>query len=271
MDSLVVWPALCRSIVLEYSTSLPAELEWLGYPRFLVEQARRIEAFVLTHSTLITTPNELFMNHAQSQGGKRFCITPNYPLRSFVPKVESSIWRKKHEIRPETKVAIFIGGGHMREIYGLDLLLESWRQVEAAQPDSLLLMIGPFHGIDSGFLLDKLKLKHVKTLGTLPHDELPEWIQIGNACLAPRTPGFPSIFYNDKDSTKISEYAALGKPIVATGYSRSDQYLLTEQNADAFAEGILRCFDEQVRPATPHFWEDHESDFLQNVQDALKF
>lgn len=63
MDSLVVWPALCKSIVLEYSTCLPAELAWLGYPRLLVEQARRTEAFVLTHSSLITTPNELFMKH----------------------------------------------------------------------------------------------------------------------------------------------------------------------------------------------------------------
>lgn len=185
-----------------------------------------------------------------------------------MPKMKPTVWRNNQEIRPETMVAVFIGGGHMREIYGLDLLLESWRRVEAAQPDSLLLIIGPLPN-DSDSQIRKLNLNHVKPLGVVPYAEVPEWIHIADCCSAPRTPGFPSMFYNDKDSTKISEYAALRKPIVATGYSPSNQYLLTEQNPAAFAEGILRCFDKLVSAATPHFWEDLEDNFLGIAQDAL--
>lgn len=269
MDSMFVRPVLSESLVLEYSTCLPMELEWLKYPRYLVEYAASVESFALKHAALVTTPNELIASYAESQGAKRICLMPNYPLKSFRPRFASYLWRKKHGIAVDTKVVLFMAGGHMREIYGLDLLLESWRHVQLIQPNSLLLIIGPPGRMDLALLLRELKVGNVRAMGTVSHDELPDWVQIADCCVAPRTFGFPSTLYNDKDSTKISEYAALRKPVVATGYSDSDQYLLTAQNPIAFAEGILQCLDGHIRPARSHFWEDFEGNFLQQIRRVL--
>jgi len=86
-------------------------------------------------------------------------------------------------------------------------------------------------------------------------------------CLAPRTPGFPKRFYDDKDSTKISEYAALEKPIVAAGYAPSSQYLLVDQTPRAFAEGIMKGLDGKITPPKPHHWEENEPWMLTWLED----
>jgi hypothetical protein len=88
------------------------------------------------------------------------------------------------------------------------------------------------------------------------------WINGADLCVAPRTPGFSAAFYNDKDSTKISEYAAFKKPIVATCYSPSEQYLLVSPNPVEFAEGILKGIEGKINPSKPHFWEENELKLL---------
>ena len=194
MDSLSVWPIFCNSVALEYSTCLPMELKWLKYPRVLVEHARRMESIALSGSLLVITPNELLKNYARTRGAKEVCLMPNYPLRSFAPRFTSALWRRKHGIEAEVKVALFMAGGHMKEIYGLDLLLESWKKVEPARSDSLLVIIGPAGRVDLDLLLHKLGLRNVRATGTISHDELPDWVQIADCCLAPLPLAFQQHF-----------------------------------------------------------------------------
>ena len=81
------------------------------------------------------------------------------------------------------------------------------------------------------------------------------WINCADLCVAPSTSGFSDYFYNFKDSTKISEYAALKKPIVATCYAPSRQYLSVEASPITFAEGIMNGLDGKVGPSEAHFWD----------------
>ncbi len=192
---------------------------------------------------------------------------PNYPNKSFKATVDAQQWKISRKINVDAKIALFTGGVRLREIYGLDMLIDSWKMIEQSEENVLLVILGD----DSiEYIKEKIRienLKHVILPGKVSNSELANWINCADVCIAPRTPGFPVSFYNDKDSTKISEYAALQKPIVATGYEFSDQYFLTNQNFKEFGEGIMKGFDGQIKRSKPHFWEENELEFLRTLED----
>lgn len=253
-----------KTIIIDYATPFSVEVKWLGYKKlsdFILAWERKI----LKQAQIIFVPNELMFKRVmkfRTKNNNVFLI-PNYPPDSFVPKINASEFKKIIGIDKNTKIALFSGSGRLREIYGLDLLLKSWKIVESKLSNVLLIIVGPRN--DSEIKKEEIiKLAHKKygiknilVTGWIPYTELPNWINIADICLAPRTPGFPKEWYNDKDSTKISEYAALGKPIVACGYMPSSQYFLTEQTPEAFAEGILLGFNKGIKSAIPHFWSEN--------------
>lgn len=270
IDSLV-YPYFIKrnNLILEYSTLLSVEMRWLNYARVLCNFAFKVEKSLIQKSLLVICPNELMERYCIKLGAKQTCIMPNYPPRNFKVTVDAETWRKMFNVPPDSKVAIYVAGGRMREIYGMDLLLQSWKIVEKYENKVKLIIIGP---VPFNYLqkqITHLNLSGVRPVGKQTNRDIPNWINIADVCLAPRTPGFPSNWYNDKDSTKISEYAALGKPIVAAGYSPSSQYLLVDSTLEALADGVLKAFDGKVRPAEPHFWEENEDRLLRAVKYVL--
>ena len=97
-----------------------------------------------------------------------------------------------------------MGSGRLTEIYGINLLFEAWKIVVKEIKEGLLIIVGGNEYIRRKYM----KYPNVLFIGKKPNTELPDWINISDVCVAPRTPGFPHTFYNDKDSNKISEYAA---------------------------------------------------------------
>lgn len=270
LDSIdvLVFPCLTKKVILEFSTPLHIEMEWLGY-KTLCKLARRMSKLIIKKSILVICANQVMRKYCIDLGAKQTCIVPNYPKKDFRATVNVETWRGIHGIPINSKVAIFVSGGRMREIYGLDLLLQSWKLVERCKENVMLIIIGPapFEWLRN--YVRKLGLDSIRPMGVQNHKNIPNWINASDVCLAPRTPGFPSDWYNDKDSTKISEYAALRKPIVAAGYLPSNQYLLVDRTPEALAEGILRAFDGKVKPAEPHFWEENEDRLLKAVKYVM--
>jgi glycosyltransferase involved in cell wall biosynthesis len=253
-------------MVVDFRTPFPFELRWLGH-NGLAALAQSVENS-LKNVEFVTASNELMASYCTNLGAKKVMVVPNYPNKNFKCSVDAQTWKLKQKISPDAKIALFTGGVRVREIYGLDMLIDAWKMIEQQCDDSSFLVILGDDSID--YIKRKIKtenLTRIKLPGRVSNSELANWINCADVCLAPRTPGFPVTFYNDKDSTKISEYAALGKPIVATGYERSNQYLLTNQNFKEFGEGILKGFDGQVKNAEPHFWEDNETDLLMALTD----
>ena len=269
LDSIdvLVFPCLTRKVILEFSTPLHIEMEWLGYRTFCKFAHRMLNLFI-KKSMLVVCANRVMEEYCIDLGAGQTCVVPNYPERDFMATVNTENWREIHGIPIDSEVAIFVSGGRMREIYGLDLLLHSWKLVERYRENVMLIIIGPapFEWLRNH--ARKLGLESIRPIGGQNHKDIPNWINASDVCLAPRTPGFPSEWYNDKDSTKISEYAALKKPIVAAGYLPSNQYLLVDRKPKALAEGILRAFDGKVKPAEPRFWEENEDRFLKAVKYA---
>lgn len=264
------FPYNFKRYVVDYRTPLSKELERLGH-NTLGKFAYIKEKMLNEKAIVVITPNELIEKYCREMGARKTVIIPNYPTSSFKPTMSKELFRKYAGIPDNLKVALFTAGWRLEKIYGLKLLLNAWRIVEKSLENVLLVIVGPrsnaeMSPLDITNYAKDLGIKNIRVTGWIDNEMLPNWINIADVCLAPRTPGFPSEWYNDKDSTKISEYAALRKPIVAAGYSPSSQYLLVDRTPEAFAEGIMKAFEGKVKPAEPHYWEENEEKIFKAVE-----
>lgn len=268
LDNVALHTSFVRSksgLVVDFRTPFQSELAWLGHRMF----ATLAQAFerVLKDVRLVLAANERMGLMCKELGANSVHVFPNYPSRNFRPTVEPERWKRQHGLDPEARVALFTGGVRLREIYGLDLLLESWRLVENLEPSAVLVILGDDSTQYAKTRIQSLDIRRYLLPGRVDINGVANWIDCADVCLAPRTPGFPRSLYDDKDSTKISEYAALKKPIVAAGYASSSQYLLVAQNSEDFAEGIMQGFDGKVSAPKPHYWEENEDSMLKLLKD----
>lgn len=114
------------------------------------------------------------------------------------------------------KKLIFLGG--MRPVMGIELILESFKDILNEVPKAALLLIG------GGFNLDKYKIfskklgleKHVNFTGLIKnHDDVDNLLCTGAIGLAPFAPDKSSYeFYSDVGKPKA--YLAAGMPVVIT-------------------------------------------------------
>lgn len=255
---------LKKNMAVDFRTPLSYELKWLGH-HSLSSFARIIET-ALKDVALVTTTNELMAGYCGQLGAQNIHVIPNYPTKDFAPSIKAENWKTEHSLSPNEHVVLFSGGVRLREIYGLNLLLESWKIVEDSRDDCTLVILGDDSVDYTKILSRSLGIERLFLPGRVGMKVVANWINCADLCVAPRTPGFSNVFYNDKDSNKISEYAALKKPIVATSYAPSDQYLLVDPNPAAFAEGIMKGLDGTLRAAQPHFWEENESRLLRLLE-----
>jgi glycosyltransferase involved in cell wall biosynthesis len=249
-----------KNIVVDFRTPFSYEMKWLGHS-VLSSIARMMEKS-LRNVGLITAANELMAKYCTQLGAKNVKIIPNYPPRDFKSSVEPSKWKTLHNLPLNSVIVLFSGGVRLKEIYGLDLLLESWKLVENSLNAPTLVILGDERVDYIKKKAQTLAIKRLLLPGHVRVRDVANWISCADLCVAPRTPGFSDAFYNDKDSTKISEYAAFKKPIVATCYAPSDQYMLVPPNSISFSEGIIKGLSGTINPSKPHFWEENETTLL---------
>jgi len=267
-------PQFNKIDIIDYPTPVHEELPYMrmGY---LSKFSLIAERTIISKSKLIIVPNEPLKRLVLSYGAQNVIKIPNYPPKSFKPTVDAEEFKEKLGLTGYDKIAIFVGRWRLREIYGLDLLIESWKYVESEVPDSLLIIVGPskrakdFTKNKLERYLEKRGISNYIVTGEVNYKELPNWINIADVCLAPRTSTFPKSWYNDEDSTKISEYAALRKPIVATNYLPSKRYYLTQPNPKAFANGILKAFMGLIPKPEPKFWEENIPKLIRSILDII--
>lgn len=256
---------LRNNVVVDFRTPLSLELNWLGHG--LLATIARTNERILKNVGLVTAANEHMAKYCSDLGAKNVQIIPNYPKKDFKPSILSKQWRAKNNLSQHEPVVLFTGGVRVKEIYGAGMLLESWKLIEKSTDSATLVILGD-DSID--YIKQKSKALNLKRLilpGLVKTKDVANWINCADVCIAPRTPGFSDAYYNDKDSTKISEYAALEKPIVATSYAPSEQYLLVDPTPAAFAEGIMKGLDGKIKRSKAHFWEENEFRLLQSLED----
>ncbi len=239
-------PALVKrcDVVYDYRSNYSDKLR-LSYPS-LAGVAARLEEMLAKRANLVLTVNDILAARFSKRVGKAAVVVPNYPTREFRSTKEPSEVRAVHGFSGES-LALFVG--NLTDTYDLDLLLASARKLTGTE----------FWIVGSGKNETRLKEKspsNVKFIGKVPHAAVPDFIAAADVCLAPIRAYQADVVSNDQDVWKITEYAALEKPIVATNLAPSSQYELVREEVDAFSDAIKKACSGMIRPAQPKFWED---------------
>ena len=239
-------PALVKrcDVVYDYRSNYSDKLR-LSYPS-LAGTAAILEEMLAKRANLVLTVNDILAIRFGKRVGKPVIVVPNYPTREFRPTEAPEAVRTAHGFSGESLV-LFVG--NLTDTYDFDLVLASAERLANME----------FWVVGSGKKESQLRDRNpgnVKFIGKVPHSEVPNVIAAADVCLAPIRAYQADIVHNDQDVWKITEYAALGKPIVATNLAPSAQYELVKGDVDAFSEAIKRACSGMVRPAQPRFWED---------------
>ncbi len=243
---------ICYDYRSNYAEKVGLEYRWLGGFAASLEQKLAIRA------DLLISVNDILASRLKTFTGKKVYIVPNYPSRSFRAKRSRDETLKELEV--DGPIALFVGG--LTYTYDFNLLIKAASRLK----EVWFIIIG------SGPLYEYLKKRappNMLLLGWKPHNEVADYIQAADVCLAPIRRYTAKPVSNDQDVWKVSEYAAFAKPIVATGLAQSKQYLLVE-GVDEFTRGITDALTGRIPKPEPRFWEDYSEPSLYEAYASLK-
>jgi glycosyltransferase involved in cell wall biosynthesis len=150
----------------------------------------------------------------------------------------------------------FLYLGTLTKVRRLDFLIRVLAKVRALAPDAKLYVVGRGDDpSDEQVLIDEARRLNVSSafvlVGQLPRTEALGYVREANVCVSPF---FPSPILNSTSPTKLVEYMAMGRAVVANDHP--EQRLVIERSGggycvpwdeQAFAEAIVRLLDD---PAT---------------------
>jgi glycosyltransferase involved in cell wall biosynthesis len=251
--------------LLDYHVPMDIELKWLGMTS-LARITQILMPKLVKSASVVIAPNKAMLNHAFKYGETANAfIIPNYPLKRFKVDIAKEVARAKLGIPENSRMVLSVCAGRVREIYGIDFLLQTWIKVAKEVEGTELYLIGATTELGYSKSLEKhLEAYGVHFIGNISHNDVAYWIAASDVCVSQRTPGFPVNFYNIYDSLKLSEYASFEKPIVAAGYSNCDDYLSPKTTVSEFSRDIKRALNGDAPKPQPHFWEENE----QHIIDA---
>jgi glycosyltransferase involved in cell wall biosynthesis len=169
---------------------------------------------------------------------------PSYVARFAEPVPQETLAARRAAlgIAPDAPVLLWVGRpGWVKNV---DLLLEAYRRVRAAQPETRLVLAGDFSGQPD--FVRQAEPDGVIFAGRVAHDDLPQFYQMADLYVhSSRYEGMPRV---------LSEALASGTPVVSTDHLGADAVvrdgetgLLSEQTPDALAGAILELLDDPAR------------------------
>ncbi|NLE51762.1 MAG: glycosyltransferase family 4 protein [Chloroflexi bacterium] len=172
---------------------------------------------------------------------------PSYVARFTEPVPPETLAARRAAlgIAPDAPVLLWVGmPGWVKNV---ELLLEAYRRVRAAKPETRLVLAGDFS--ERADLVQQAQPDGVIFAGRVAHDDLPQFYQMADLYVhSSRYEGVPRV---------LSEALASGTPVVSTDHLGADAVvqagetgLLTEQTPDALAKAILELLGDPTRRRT---------------------
>ncbi|OPX36957.1 MAG: hypothetical protein B1H12_05930 [Desulfobacteraceae bacterium 4484_190.2] len=198
-------------IIVEINSFLAEkEKDRLHFPRL----AKRLETLVLKRAETVCCLSEISKSLLLKGGvaGEKILVTPDgVNLDKFSKNRDGREIRKRFGMEGKIVVGYI---GVLRRFWGIYTILESAREILSQRNDFHFIVIGEGKEyLDMKKFLEKNNLTDNFTMtGTIPHDDIPEYIAAIDIGLAPY--GYEEPFY--ASPMKIFEYMAMGKPIIAT-------------------------------------------------------
>ncbi len=175
-------------------------------------------------------------------------MTP-VPMGISVDRIRA--FRAEVVVEPEANTLLYMGT--LIKVRRIDFLIEVLARVRERVPDARLILVGDAPEDDMRFLremADRLGLtEYVEFTGFVPMEEA--WRRVARAavCLSPFR---PSPILDSTSPTKVVEYLALGRPVVANEHPDQSKVLgesgagfVVPYDVDAFAEAVVRLLSDR--------------------------
>lgn len=274
--------------VLEYNGSeIWCEEKWGSNQLRFVELAKKIERLTFEKADLITCVSKPLKEQLVESGieARKIIVTPNgVNTDIYNPNINGDRIREKYQIDKFKVVVGFIGT--FGAWHGAEILTEAYAKLASQYNNIHLLMIGDgMKMAEVKKIIKKNKLEERATLtGIVPQKEGPEYLGACDILVSPTiknpdgTPFFGS-------PTKLFEYMAMGKGIVASDLDQMSEILENEKtallvepnNIEAVAEAIVKLIDDKElrlnlgenarrEVCDKYTWEMH----TKKIVDALK-
>ena len=220
--------------------------------------AERVERLVLRSAALVVVVSEPLAALVRAQGvpDERILVNPNgvEPDR-FAPSVDGSRVRARWGLQGR-RVIGFIGT--LGPWHGAEVLAEAFGRLLRRDAELRLLLVGD--GARAGEVRAALARNGAGDAailpGLIPIEEAPEYLAACDVLVAPHVPnpdGSP--FFGSP--TKLFEYMAMGRPIVASALDQiaevirhdGNGWLVAPGDAESLADGIARLLADPERAA----------------------
>lgn len=254
-SSILVGRKLGIPVILEVNAPIALERTLEKDERLYFKKiANYLEKWICTNSSKTVVVSTPLRKYLISIGvpEKKISVMPNgVNLKKFCPfSVKDKRLMKQLGIKEEKFVIGFLG--ILRPWHGVDLILETFRELYRVRQDIHLLLVG------DGPIMDDIereirtyKLKESVTMtGRIPHEEIPRYINIFDVAVSPKTTFYAS-------PMKILEYMALKKPVVAPDTDNIkdiishdvDGLLFTQNNHGSLKRAIMCLVNDKKKAA----------------------
>lgn len=277
--------------VLEYNGSeIWIARNW-GRPLKYEALTERIELLNLRAAALVVVVSRAIRDELAGRGidADKILVNPNgVDPERYSPAVDGNATRARLRLAGTTVVGFI---GTFGRWHGAEVLVEAFGALLARQPElrqsTRLLMIGEGNTLPHvRALIERLALQeHCVLTGTVPQEQGPEHLAACDILAAPHVPnpdGTP--FFGSP--TKLFEYMAMGKGIVASDLDQIGEVLRHDEtawlvhpgDAGALAAGLRTLIDDpalrerlgraaRARAAAHHTWAEHTRRIVAKLQE----
>ncbi|MCS7136181.1 MAG: glycosyltransferase family 4 protein [Nitrososphaerota archaeon] len=235
-----------KSVIYVVDSSTELKLErgaWRS--RWLVKFGRLIERLAISTSDLVIALDHSLIPYLKLMGARRITVVSYGANRELFKKGDPKKVLKKLGLDGKR---IVVYAGSMESYHGAQYLAKAAPIIKRNVPDSVVLFLG--NGPLRRFIEKEAGDAGI-FLGTVPYEELPDYFAAAEVAVAPPAPNSP---YVSVLTTKIFDYIAAGKAIVATdvgGIKRAfgDAAIIVKPRDHVqLAEAIIQLLkDEQLR------------------------
>ncbi len=264
--------------------------ELAGYERVrdqkLVALAKDAERYAFERARLIVTVSDFLTERVKAAVGGRVPVAtiPNGVTRDWLaadtPEGDREILRRSLGLS-DRRVVCFVG--HLSHWHDFPRLLQTLKEVRAAVPNAVLLLVG--EGRERAAILEQARElglgDAVQLVGAVPHGQVRRYIEIADAAVIPHSNQYRS-------PIKMFEYMGAGKPVVAPGtppirsvIEHARDGLLFHPGGAGFSEALTAALSDPERAralgraarekiAQRYTWDAHARQILELAVPALR-
>jgi glycosyltransferase involved in cell wall biosynthesis len=208
---------------------------------------------ILPRADHVFVQSEQMQSDVSARGVDSGKLTP-VPMGISLAQVVSADIESHHNGRLSGRLPV-VYVGTLARVRRMDFLVDAFRSVHRRMPQALLIMVGTGRAGDVEFLQAYARSKgladDVVFTGFLPREQAWRYIRTARVCVSPFV---PSPILNSTSPTKVVEYLALGRPVVANDHpdqakvlNESGAGVSVPYDAEAFADAIVDLLSDPCR------------------------